>query len=706
MVGLDPTDLGFLDEIYRNRETCSFCRLIYYATHSDTGPGIGHDGLDAAGQRVLCRIEWHLDSRKIGSKPTTRRLRVFNEDEKFAEIYVITPGPASGRIEEYIPADLRLLSKWHTGCLENHANCHDRQTAGSAPFLHGIRVIDAKSRCLRDLSVEELSSSQVSYAALSYVWGHGQQFQLTRRNYHEMYQPGYLEATKDSVPKTVLHGILVTQQLGINYIWIDALCVFQDNMEDKSIQISMMDRIFQRATLTLCIAAGEDSHHGIPGIADNYRDLRKRHELCGSLELTTLRPVASLIRASKWDSRAWTFQERLLSTRCAIFTSEGMVWQCSTTTWREDIEFSTEETTWTLDSVGSPLQALLGNPLRSFSSCVNLYSGRLLTHQRDKLDAFNGLSETLGRRLRSKIVFGLPSRYFDWGLLWEAQSAGRRIDTAGRRIDRWRYLCYDPVFPSWSWCGWDFQVDWRPSTVGGPLQNLHDWLVDHTWVVWYIAAHEGLGGWELVWNPADVHHNAEPKLAHRWDGYRAGTREPYGRSEQGAGRRYKARVGSDLTTAQGHLPSFTPPQPSCLLFQTFTAFFSLSRKSMSKSIFQSNLGHGIRRFGITDKCGDWCGTIVLNDSWLNSVDGVFEFAAISEAKEFTLEELDTWTYYIPEERQQAEWYCFYALMLKWFDNEQGEGTRVAERVGLAKIFQSSFFSASFKEPSWKWIMLQ
>lgn len=151
------------------------------------------------------------------------------------------------------------------------------------------------------------------------------------------------------------------------------------------------------------------------------------------------------------------------------------------------------------------------------------------------------------------------------------------------------------------------------------------------------------------------------------------------------------------------LPAPEQPADGQLLLNTFTGFFSLSRKSMSKSSFQSTLAPGLCRFGITDISGDWCGTIILCRRWKNSVGAVFEFAAISDAKEFTLEELDTRTYYIPEERQQAEWYCFYALMLKW--SVDGNDNPVAERAGLAKIFQSSFCGRSFKPCAWKRIIM-
>ncbi|KAK0754367.1 hypothetical protein B0T18DRAFT_454255 [Schizothecium vesticola] len=376
---------------------------------------------------------------------------------------------------------------------------------------------------------------------------------------------------------------------------VNAACALTyADRQDWRRQGQVMDKIYQRALITICVAAGQGSNSGIPGA----------RERCGDLLLTGMRPVASLIRDSMWDSRAWTFQERLLSTRCAIFTPAGIVWQCSTITWREDMASQFDRTLWSLDSVGSPLRALIGNPLRSYSSCVNISSSRKLTYL-----------VVLGLKLDSEFIFGLPSRYFDWALLWETETS----------------------------------VDWRLSIVGGPLFNLHEWLTERTWIIWRVP-------------------EIELDCVREW----------------------------------------TPetPKEGQLLFKTFTGFFTLSRKSMSKSAFQSTLAPGLFRFGITDSSGDWCCSVILDKTWKNSVGAIFEFAAISDAKGFTITELDTWTYYIPEERQQAEWYCFNAIMLQWQVGLDGEPLSVAERVGLAKIFQSSFFGRSFKPYEWKRIVLR
>jgi len=122
---------------------------------------------------------------------------------------------------------------------------------------------------------------------------------------------------------------------------------------------------------------------------------------------------------------------------------------------------------------------------------------------------------------------------------------------------------------------------------------------------------------------------------------------------------------------------------------------------MSDISFTSHLQAGMFRFGVEDGRGDWCGTIILDESYFNSIGAVFEFVAISEAREFAMEECDSWTHYIPEEREGAEWYLYYALMIRW-----DEKNEVAERLGLAKIYKSAFEHGSF-EPgrSWKEIAL-
>jgi len=542
------------------------------------------------------------------------------------------------------------------------------------------RLIDVHNFRLCEFEAHQ-RPHKLAYAALSYCWGR-QAPLLTKQNNIEEHKQGI---RPDQLQKTLLDAATIARELGIGYIWIDALCIIQDSPEDWRIEARQMDRIYTEAALTICATASDPSH-GIPGLQGKRLLLPRELDIYGGLKLTTLAPVAKIINSTPWDSRAWTFQERLLSRRCLISTPEGLIWQCKSTTWREDIDASLDKDLWTLDVVGSPLQAIQGNPLRSYTSSAEIYSGRRLTIANDKVVAFEGISGALERRLGSAFEYAMPLRYLDWALLWVEDD----------KLERNRYLSEiqdveRTKFPSWSWCGWNRRINWPRSFLEGTLFNLRDWFANRTWIIWYIG---GSTGWALAW---DSNKDLDVTL-NRWDGYVSGQSDCYGRSRAAAGCRFKGQVKTGNAPHPEDYP-FQPTFEGSLLFQSFTGHFALSRKTMSKSNTQESRLH---QFGLADSHGDWCGTVTLDKSWYNRVGGIFEFVAISEAKDFSMDELDTWSYYVSEERHQAEWYCFYALMLECKETDNG---LVTERVGLAKIFQSSFFCRSLRECSWKTIVL-
>jgi hypothetical protein len=129
---------------------------------------------------------------------------------------------------------------------------------------------------------------------------------------------------------------------------------------------------------------------------------------------------------------------------------------------------------------------------------VELFSGRHLTYLEDKLNAFVGIAKTLEASLRTEFLYGLPTRYFDWALLWEPRESSAR----------------NQAFPSWSWAGWDGAVEWKVSTLSGPLTNLHEWLTHHTWIDWAYCA-KGDSILRYVYQELSCIFNR----GNRWDGY-------------------------------------------------------------------------------------------------------------------------------------------------------------------------------------------
>jgi len=355
----------------------------------------------------------------------------------------------------------------------------------------------------------------------------------------------------------------------------------------------------------------------------------------------------------------------------------------------EELNCETTQPCWTLDMIGSPLALFNEFPLRRYSRSVELYSARHLTFLSDRLVAFEGIASSLATGLQpgsnpAHFYYGLPASHFDWAVLWEPKTDGKRTTVDQRR---------GVFFPSWSWCGWTGTAEWRMSTTSGTLLHLHEWLMNHTWIIWYIGTDCG-------------HHLVHSQVAQiapgrgRWEGYsmpRSHDRMPdsavddYGRIIDGTGNADIDRTAVRChKSIEGHLNFFT-----------WSAFFTLSRKSMSDASFKSSLQPGLHRFSVVDSRGDWCGTTVLNDKFFSCVGGIFEFIAISEAKDFSMEEYDSWTYYVPAEREEAEWYLYYALMIRWNKDKTS-----AERLGLAKIYQTAFQSGSFDPGvSWKEITL-
>jgi hypothetical protein len=125
-------------------------------------------------------------------------------------------------------------------------------------------------------------------------------------------------------------------RLSVHFLWVDALCIQQGDLEDKQDQMNIMDAIYSGAALTIVAASGSDSWAGLPGVRSNTRFAQNK-EVVGSLTLSPAQPtLRSSLQDSSWNSRAWTFQEAILSKRLLIFTERGTFFQCNTALWWED----------------------------------------------------------------------------------------------------------------------------------------------------------------------------------------------------------------------------------------------------------------------------------------------------------------------------------------------------------------------------------
>jgi len=152
------------------------------------------------------------------------------------------------------------------------------------------------------------------------------------------------------LPQTIEDAIIAVKELGESYVWVDKICVAQEDEEEKMVQIQNMDRIYSNAIVTLVAGESSDSNAGLPGVRPNSRSYQQYAEAVDGLNIYLSTPLLtesimptlnnsnnqsdiaapSALSTRRWISRGWTFQEGLLSPRCLIFTATQVFWKCMT----------------------------------------------------------------------------------------------------------------------------------------------------------------------------------------------------------------------------------------------------------------------------------------------------------------------------------------------------------------------------------------
>ncbi len=115
----------------------------------------------------------------------------------------------------------------------------------------------------------------------------------------------------------------VTVALGLRFIWIDSLCIIQDDENDKAIEISRMPEVYELAWVTISASSAWGCSDGFltdRTTIDKYTCAVQYRCRNGRLGSVLLVPQDSP-RADPLDSRAWALQERLLSPRLIEFAS-------------------------------------------------------------------------------------------------------------------------------------------------------------------------------------------------------------------------------------------------------------------------------------------------------------------------------------------------------------------------------------------------
>lgn len=141
--------------------------------------------------------------------------------------------PTSDSSIMFIKTWLAKCTSYHHECRQEHYNRRKR----SVPHrLINVGSVEDPSLRLVNINPSEADDDSLQYVALSYCWGSGNTYLATKANYTSMTK----SIDERILPQTLRDAIWVTRRLGLKYIWIDSLCIFQDDRDDWARQSAKM----------------------------------------------------------------------------------------------------------------------------------------------------------------------------------------------------------------------------------------------------------------------------------------------------------------------------------------------------------------------------------------------------------------------------------------------------------------------------------
>lgn len=181
--------------------------------------------------------------------------------------------------------------------------------------------------------------------------------------------------------------------LGIRYLWIDALCILQDDQDDWLKQSSQMGSIFKNSLLTIAIHSAKNSSESflwrrhVPELLKIQPRRDKNGELSSfytRIPMLSDSAVTGRLRDSQISHRAWALQELCLSPLILHFVEDHMVWECS----HQPVAVG-EQPTRTPASI---MRFAASDSSRQWLRMIELFSTCEMTKSCDKLPAIAGIA--------------------------------------------------------------------------------------------------------------------------------------------------------------------------------------------------------------------------------------------------------------------------------------------------------------------------
>jgi len=432
---------------------------------------------------------------------------------KFDQSSAVGKTPGSVFVGAFVPPqlDYDLFRLWIHNCVKHHKECNSWSVSSSG---FPTRLVDCEN-----LSVVSGSSLPGQYAALSYVWGQEKSTSNDCKDLEDFFldmgiwdkEGGTAPAgtthriKSNSIPRLLRDAIKLTTALRIKYLWVDQLCIDQNDKSALHDEIEKMDIIYRQAFVTIIVAAGNGSDEGIPGVGDLHRDYQPRATVNGIALVSTLCHPSIDITESTWCKRAWTYQEAFFPKRRIILTQKQAYFECRTmhdsealrksaTLWRRErpsnwlrsgqfsqtqicVPFGFSPLTKRYHVVHTHYSAPVGSTYSDYVvvACldhIQEYTSRQMSYESDSLNALSGLLNMFtNANKRFQHIWGIPFEICKQGdrvhygntltqqthqsfvasMLWVHENNSKYFQVGHNRRTH---------FPSWSWSGWEGTVTW------------------------------------------------------------------------------------------------------------------------------------------------------------------------------------------------------------------------------------------------------
>ena len=284
------------------------------------------------------------------------------------------------------------------------------------------------------------------YICLSHCWGAFQPLKTTKETL-----PKFKDNIPwDELPKTFQDAVNVTRWLGLRYLWIDSLCIIQDDQNDWQEQSAEMANIYGDALLVIAASVSRSSQSGF--LAEVDPEIRKSFNIT---ETTTddaqvnVHVRRALCHGDHWtfplDQRAWTLQEDLLAARVLYFYHDEIIYHCDSDSW-----CCCSETTRAQRHKAAMASGLTtpGKTVKTWHELVESYTKRRLTNEGDKLPALSGLARRFQQNFQMTYLAGLWQEQLIEDICWYVDGPRNR-----------RHQPSSHCAPSWSWASVELPVE-------------------------------------------------------------------------------------------------------------------------------------------------------------------------------------------------------------------------------------------------------